>query len=116
MTTPTNNYIDGELSKLDNSDMRNGAKASLVLFGATSGKTKQLSITKDQLQAVNTVLRHDGSGDEAHQAQQESLGKALAELLGLKKDKDGRFNTSGGTKTERGLGATVMRLLSEVNA
>lgn len=116
MPSPTNSFIDSAIGSLDNTDVKNGAKPSIKLFGATAGSTKHLNISMPQLRAIETILRMDDSGDEASQAQQEALGTAMAELLNLKKGRDGFFDTRGGTKTPRGLGATMMRLFSEVNS
>jgi hypothetical protein len=44
------------------------------------------------------------------EAQFISLGNEVAMLLGLKLNAQGRFETSGGTKTPLGLGLTIQRL------
>ena len=45
--------------------------------------------------------------------QAEQLGKQVAEILNLKKGKDGRYNTTWGTKTDIGLGMVIQRLVNE---
>lgn len=41
------------------------------------------------------------------------VGKQIAELFNLKADKDGRYNTSFGTKTAVGLGRCVERVMHD---
>ncbi len=48
--------------------------------------------------------------NEAHLARQ---GKCIADLLHLKKDKDGRYNTAWGTRTDLGIYRSVSRILKE---
>ena len=56
-------------------------------------------------------------------ARYEALGRAIAELLALKKHRvhrvyspdDYRYTTSGGTKSDEGLGRTVARLVFEAS-
>lgn len=43
----------------------------------------------------------------------ERLGKALAEILELKKNRDGYYLTAWGTKTDQGLGRTIYRIVQE---
>jgi len=44
------------------------------------------------------------------------LGKSIADILGLKMNKEGRYNTAWGTKTMQGLGLTVLRLVKEAES
>ena len=46
--------------------------------------------------------------------QAEKLGKLVINLLELKKTNLGRYDTTWGTKTELGLGLTILRLVNEV--
>ena len=43
----------------------------------------------------------------------EQIGKQIADELLLKKDKDKRYKTLGGTKTDLGLARTICRILEE---
>lgn len=46
----------------------------------------------------------------------EKLGADVIAVLGLKKNKQGRYNTAWGDKTVQGIGATVSRLYNEALA
>lgn len=82
-----------------------------------AGKTKWLSISAEEFEAVRAVLiRKDGTADE-EAARYTHLGEGIAELLHLKKSReDGRYNTAFGTKSAEGLGRTVARIVKESEA
>ena len=46
---------------------------------------------------------------------QNQLGKEIAEILCLRKKKDGRYNTTWGDKTPIGLFNTVARIVETIN-
>jgi hypothetical protein len=43
------------------------------------------------------------------------MGDRIAEILNIKKNKDGRFNTEFGTKTNIGLARTIKRLATAID-
>lgn len=110
--TQKTSYIKTQLSRLENQN-GDGLKPSVQLYGAVSGKTHQLSVSPTQLDAISAVLMMDDSGDEASASAQENVGNAIAQMLGLKTGADGRYVTNRGTKTARGLGATVLQMLAD---
>lgn len=44
-----------------------------------------------------------------------AIGQAIVDLLDLKKNSDGRYDTTWGTKTTLGLGSCVQRIMEEAN-
>jgi hypothetical protein len=48
--------------------------------------------------------------------QEQKVGEEIVRLLDLENDDDGRYKTSGGTKTEIGLCRTIQRIFDEQGA
>lgn len=104
----TSNYRKGEIAKLKHSEDK-GFKPSIKLFGSESGQTNQMAVSHEEFQKVTDLLTNiDGDNSKL-----EAQGKAIINLLGLKLDKDGRTNTSTGTKSAIGIAATVARIFSD---
>ena len=59
------------------------------------------------------IQKSDGFIYGPDAAEQARRGELIAETLGLRKGKDGRYKTTWGTKTPLGLYLTVARLVAE---
>ena len=66
-----------------------------------------MSKAKDLLEATGE------DAQEVKNAKEFDTGKKWAEILGLKKNKEGRYNTSWGTKTALGIYLVIKRLVKE---
>jgi len=53
---------------------------------------------------------------QAEHTKEEQLGKKIVEILNLKKNKNGKYNTTWGNKTMLGLGATMITIMEQHNA
>jgi len=66
-------------------------------------------MTKEQMIAHARALQEIVSDEEMARR----VGEQIAQLLQLKRKRNGRYDTSGGDKTDCGLGRTVARVIAD---
>lgn len=96
------------------SDTHAGAGGLIRLANTDEGLLVQVyRVTKTRVMVSHDDKRERYPAEPINDEQAGRAGRAIAILLHLKRDRDGRYATAWGTKTDVGLGHTIARILSE---